>query len=93
MEDLRPYRVEFQAPLDDRARSVLAAAGIELVGSGGGGIVPPGGGTLGKMDRHVARVFAPSAGEAAANVRDALTDREITFYPLAVEPDRSNPTV
>jgi hypothetical protein len=88
MEDLRPYRVEFQAPLDDRARSALAPAGIELVGSGGGGTLPPSGGTLAKMDRHLARVFAPSAGEAAANVRDALADREIPFYPLGVEPER-----
>jgi hypothetical protein len=88
LEDDRPYLVEFHAPLDDRARDALSAAGVELVGSRGGGAVAPGGGTRDEMDRHLARVLAQGAGEAAAKVRDALTERDISFHPLGVEPDR-----
>jgi hypothetical protein len=88
LEDDRPYLVEFHAPLDDRAQDALSAAGVELVGSRGGGALAPGGGTRDEMDRRLARVFAPGAGEAAAKVRDALAERDVPFHPLGVEPDR-----
>jgi len=88
LDDDRPYLVEFHAPLDDRARGALSAAQVELVGSRGGGALAPGGGTRDEMDRHLARVFAPGAGEAAAKLRDALAERDVPFHPLGVEPER-----
>lgn len=83
----RPFVVQFRTEpgISDEVRNALSAAGIQLVGSHGGGTVPPGG-DLPQPYTHTALVDAEDGDEAGRKVTQAVKGKTAAFELLTVEP-------
>ena len=81
------YTVQFRTEpcLSDEARAALDAAGIQLVGSHGGGTVPPDG-NLPDVDTHTVSVDAENEDAAGRALTEALEGKTVAFELMGVEP-------
>ena len=81
------YKVRFRTEpgLPAEARAALDAAGIQLVSSHGGDIVPPEG-ELHDVDTHMAWVDAENEDAAGRALTEALDGKTAAFELLGVEP-------